>query len=108
MKRSAVICSLALLFLVHNAGAEEKIVDFTGTWILDIEESDPYPKPVNIMNMGGTPVDVSRGGTSSGGYSVSIPIAGMKPQQQDPNTPLVIRRTANELEIISEMNVDGR
>ena len=108
MKRSAVIYSLAVLFLVHNAEAEEKNVDFTGTWILDIEKSDPDPKPVNVMNMGGTPVDVSRGGMGSGGYSVSIPVGGMKPQRQDPTTPLVIKQIGKELEIITGMNVNDR
>lgn len=107
MRRSAVLCSLAVLALVQNAWAEDKNVDFSGTWILNIEESDPYPKPVSITNMGGSPVSVSRGGgMGSGGYSVSIPIRGMK--QQDPNTPLIIKQIRNELEIITRMNINGQ
>ncbi|MBN2318665.1 MAG: hypothetical protein JXR49_06295 [Acidobacteria bacterium] len=107
MRRSAVLFSLAVLALVQNAGAEDKNTDFTGTWILNVEESDLYPKPAGIMNMGGSPVSVSRGGgMGSGGYSVSIPIRGMRSQQQDPNAPLVIEQTGNELKIITRMNIN--
>ena len=109
MKRSLVVCGLAILFLALHASAKDKNADFSGTWILDIEESDPVPKPVNIMNMGGTPVDVSRGsgGMGGGGYSVSIPIGGMRPQQQDPQAPLVIKQSRNEIEIISGISLNG-
>ncbi len=110
MKPSAVACGLAVLFLALNAGAEDGNSDFSGTWILDIEESDPVPKPVNIMNMGGTPVDVSRGsgGMGGSGYSVSIPIGGVRPQQQDPNAPLVIKQSRNAITIITRINVNGK
>ena len=53
---SAVIC-FSVLCLTFYASAADDPVNFSGTWVLDSKESDPFPRPV--MSLGAEP---GRGG----------------------------------------------
>ena len=49
---SAVIC-FSVLCLTFYAFAADDAVNFSGTWVLDSKESDPFPRPV--MSLGAEP-----------------------------------------------------
>ena len=49
---SAVIC-FSVLCLTFYASAADEPVNFSGTWVLDSKESDPFPRPV--MSLGAEP-----------------------------------------------------
>ena len=53
---SAIIC-FSVLCLTFCASAADDPVNFSGTWVLDGKESDPFPRPV--MSLGAEP---GRGG----------------------------------------------
>lgn len=83
----AVLCMCAVLW----AADDEPAVNFTGTWILDAEKSDPFPRPLTEVGFGG-------GGFPGGGF----PGGGAKrgptpPPAQAP--PLVIEHNGTQVKV---------
>ncbi len=66
MKRPAIIAILTLLCFALHAWAAGETPNFSGTWILDQANSDPFPLSRTAMNDSGIG-DVSRGGGGRGG-----------------------------------------
>jgi hypothetical protein len=49
MKRFLLVICLTALCLGLNAWAADQNADFSGTWVLDTEKSDPFPIPVRDL-----------------------------------------------------------
>jgi hypothetical protein len=127
MKRFTAVVSLALLCLVLNTWAAEQNADFSGTWILDSQNSDAAPIPVRDL---GADVAGGKGGMGGGGFGgmggggfggmggggfggmgggMGGPGFGRKgPAPKIEPAPLVIQQTDKEFRITSGMIVDGK
>jgi hypothetical protein len=108
---SAVIC-FSILCLTFYASAADDAVNFSGTWVLDSKESDPFPRPVMSLGAepgrggGGMPGGPGGGGgmpggPGGGGGFGSGGVPGGKPSQPSEPPPLVIKQTESEIEIAS-------
>jgi hypothetical protein len=109
---SAVIC-FSVLCLTFYASAADDAVNFSGTWVLDSKESDPFPRPVMSLGAepgrggGGMPGGPGGGGGfggPGGGGGFGGPgggggVPGGKPVQPSEPPPLVIKQTESEIEI---------
>lgn len=110
---SAVIC-FSVLCLTFYASAADDPVNFSGTWVLDSKESDPFPRPVMSLGaepgrggmgggMGGPPGG-GMGGPGGGGFGGPGGGGrgpGGQPSQPSEPPPLVIKQTESEIEIAS-------
>lgn len=108
---SAVIC-FSVLCLTFYASAADDSVNFSGTWILDSKESDPFPRPVMSLGAepgrggGGMPGGPGGGMGGPGGGGFGGPGSGGRgpggqPSQPSEPPPLVIKQTESEIEIAS-------
>jgi hypothetical protein len=119
---SAVIC-FSVLCLTFYAFAADDAVNFSGTWVLDSKESDPFPRPV--MSLGAEPGRGGMGGGMGGpgggggfggpggGGGFGGPGGGGRgpggqPVQPSEPPPLVIKQTESEIEIANTMKMGGK
>ncbi len=128
MKRLLIVFCLATFCLGLNAWAEDEDADFSGTWILNAEKSDPAPRMVRDLgaNVGGRGMGGSMGGPPMGGMgdmggSMGGPpmggMGGMGPMggrgfggampKIEP-VPLVIKQTDDEFQIVSGNIINGQ
>jgi len=128
MKRAAAVVGFALLCLYGTAWAAEQQISFSGTWILDSKNSDPFPHPV--AGLSGYGVDMSGGDIAGGGgmgggmrggpqgdMGAGVPGGGMGrgmpgfggrgPQTPTENFPLVIQQTDTEIQFSRIVKVNG-
>jgi hypothetical protein len=116
MKRSVSIFLCSILCLILNTWAADRLVDLSGTWILDVQKSDPFLHPIRNLgapSMGGSEGNLDagdrRGGTPSSrdmsagmpGRSMGggFPGMGRGPQQSGQNPPMIIEQNEAELRI---------
>lgn len=123
MKHWAIYCFSAL-FLSLCAVAAEPQMSFSGTWILDSKNSEPFPHPVMglssgfDMSGGDISADTSGrgggtlssrdmvGGSRGGGVPGRMP-AGSGPQQAMDEPPMIIRQSETDLEISRTAKMNG-
>ncbi len=115
MKPLATAVSFILLFMVMCAWAESPQVDFSGTWIQDMDQSDAHPK---FMRSLGAPNDIMPGGMGGmggmGGFGGGMggPMPGgqnaKQPAANTPPPPMVIKHSGKEIQIITTMNMGGK
>ena len=121
MSRPAIAVVVALLFLGVFAGAADQEGNFAGTWVLDKEKSDLFPKPLmgdysgvavsegrGTAGMGG-PAATGRagggfGGGPPGGFGGGMPKMGPPPEP----APLVIEQGGDEVKLTISMNMGGK
>jgi hypothetical protein len=116
MKRLISILLCSILCPILNTWAAEKVVNLSGTWILDVQKSDPFPHPIQNLgapSMGGSEGTLDagdrRGGTpSSRDMSAGMPGRDMRggfpgmdrgSQHSGLNPPMIIEQNGAELKI---------
>jgi hypothetical protein len=128
MKRLAIIC-FGVLCLGVLAGAADSPADFSGTWILDTKNSDPFPHPVMGLaggldmsggdissdssggRSGGTLSGRDMGGGRGGGMTGRMPggrAGGRGAAAPTEEPPMVIHQSETELEISRTAKVNGQ
>ncbi len=113
MKRLLIVFCLATFCLGLNAWAEDEDADFSGTWILNAEKSDPAPRMVRDLgaNVGGRGMGGSMGGPPMGGMGGMGPMGGRGFGGAMPKiepAPLVIKQTDDEFQIVSGNIINGQ
>jgi hypothetical protein len=128
MKRLSLFC-LGIFCLGLFAGTADSPANFSGTWILDTKNSDPFPHPVMGLSggldmsggdisanssggrMGGTPPSSrDMGGGRGGGMTGRMPggRSGRGPVATTEEPPMLIRQSETELEISRTAKVNGQ
>jgi hypothetical protein len=127
MKQLISILVLSLLCVCVNTWSADEVVNLAGTWILDAQNSDPFPHP--LPNLGapqfgsrgsdtdaaprGSSTPASRdtkpdygsgGGRSDGGMRGF----GRGPQSATPSVPMVIEQNGTDLKISRTSRVQGK
>lgn len=127
MKRLLMVFCLGTLCLALNAWAEDENADFSGTWILNAEESDAGPRMVRDLGAttgGGGGMGGGMGGPPMGGMGGmgGPPMGGMGGMGGPPMggrgfggampkiepAPLVIKQTGDEFHIVSGNIINGQ
>jgi hypothetical protein len=118
MKRFLMVICLTSLCAGLNALAADQNADFSGTWILDTEKSDPFPIPVRDLGAetGGRGMGGGMGGGMAGGMAGGMggPPMGDGGRGFGGNAPklegaaLVIQQTDSEFKIISGTIINGQ
>ena len=124
MKKVVAALFLAVLFLAFSAQAADELAGLSGTWILDKEKSDAFPRSLTAGNvgmvgdvgmggrggMGGTGGDMG-GGFPGGGFPGRGGAAG-RGSMGGPGAftppPLTIEQNGNEVKLITKMQVNGK
>jgi hypothetical protein len=120
MKQFLTVTCLITLCLVLNTWAADKNADFSGTWVLNTEESDPAP--IMVRDLGATTGGRGGGGGFGGGMGGmggmgGPPMGGMggmggrgfggAAPKIEP-APLVIKQTDSEFRITSGTIINGK
>ena len=124
MEKTTLIIGIIVLCLSSGPWAAGQDADFSGTWILDAKNSDPFPRP--IMNLsaptnvemgggfggmggmgGGMPPGGMGGGMPGGGMPGAGP-GGKGPQAPPEYGPLVIKQSSGDIQISTTMSMNGK
>ncbi len=121
MKRVAAAVFFAVIFLAFIAQAADEL-GLSGTWILDKDKSDPFPRSLMAGNASGVG-DVSMGGRGMGGMGGGMGgmgggmggmgggargRGGMGGPGAFTPPPLTIEQNGNEVKLITKMQVNGK
>ena len=124
MSRITIAVVVALSFIGLCAWAADQEENFSGTWVLDKEKSDLFPKPLmgdysgvavsegrGTAGMGGPAASGRAGGGMPGGFGGGMPggFGGGMPKGPAPEPPpLVIEQSGAEVKLIVSMNMGGK
>jgi hypothetical protein len=124
MKNTAVVLGLCLLFFGLNLIAADQPIDFSGTYLQDLEKSEAFPRSISaggmegMGGMGGPGMGgpgmggPGMGGPGMGGPGRGGPSAGGKgvpaPQQMKTQMTLSIEQTAQYIQLSTVVSVNGQ
>jgi hypothetical protein len=121
MKKVVAAVFLAVLFLAFSAQAADELAGLSGTWILDKEKSDAFPRSLTAGNASGVgDVGMGRGGMGRGGGGGGFPggefpggggargRSGMGGPGAFTPPPLTIEQNGDEVKLITKMQVNGK